>query len=187
MLKEAMWFAAGYAAWPAFEYAFHRWVFHNPNEETTGVNEHTYHHRDPASYNDLTWGEALMELKDLVPKVSIGLTAGLSVAIGPKRAVPLMAGLMTHWVFYERIHLVSHADEELPADQHQQYLYRHHMIHHFKNPKANYGFSTDFWDKVFGTHEVLEEDMAVPVNMAPKWLKEDLPGYKLVGKRKMAS
>ncbi len=187
MLKSALWFGAGYAAWPLFEYSFHRWVFHNPNEETTGANVHTKHHRDPAEYNDFEWKDALLELKDLVPQVVAGVTTGLSLLIGPKRALPLMAGLMTHWVFYERLHLETHAMEELPDDPKLQYLYRHHMYHHFKNPKVNHGFTTDFFDKLFGTWEDTSEVINVPAHMAPKWMKEDTEGYKIVGKRKKAS
>lgn len=186
MFEEAAWFGAGWAIWPAFEYVFHRWVFHNPDEETTGQNEHTIHHRNPEVYNDHEWKDALLELKDLVPKVLIPLSVGTSVLFGPKRGLSLLAGLTTHWVFYERVHLVSHNQEELPKDPRKAHLFRHHMIHHFKNPKANYGFTTDFFDKIFQTYEEAEM-IAIPAHMAPKWLKEDMPGYKLVGKRKKAS
>lgn len=186
MLKEALWFGMGYAAWPAFEYAFHRWIFHNPDEDTTGANVHTEHHRHPEEYNDFTWGQALSELKELVPVVMGSLLGGTCLVLGPRRGIALTAGLVTHWVFYERVHLVTHAQEDLPTSEKERHLFRHHMIHHFKNPKANFGFTTDFFDKLFNTYE--EVDMlAIPAHMAPKWLKDDLPGYKLVGKRKMAS
>ncbi len=129
---------AGWAAWTGAEYAVHRAVFHGPDLPIV-ANEHTAHHRDPLATNP-----ALR---------TIGHLAVAAAAIGPgmaaRRPHLTMAGaaFAVGYSHYELFHFGLHHRPE----QANQALRRHHDRHHRGGPRRNFGVTTTFWDRVFGT------------------------------------
>ena len=129
---------AGWMAWTGAEYAVHRGVFHGPDLPIV-ANEHTAHHRDPLATNP--WARALGHAAVAVASIAPGAAlrqrnltaAGIAFAAGYSR--------------YELLHFGLHHRPE----QADQVLRRHHDRHHRGGPRRNFGVTTTFWDRVFGT------------------------------------
>ncbi len=62
----------------------------------------------------------------------------------------ITAGLMLGYVWYGGVHHVLHHWRVRPGS----YLYRlkrRHALHHYARHSCNFGVTTQFWDRVFGT------------------------------------
>ncbi len=64
-------------------------------------------------------------------------------------AAALARGLLTT-CFYEFVHCIQHLAYK-PKNKRIADMKRRHMAHHFHDEDGNYGITTFFWDKVFGT------------------------------------
>ena len=62
----------------------------------------------------------------------------------------LATGLLTTCV-YEFVHCIQHLAYK-PKNKALAEMKRRHMAHHFHDENGNYGITTFFWDKVFGTY-----------------------------------
>jgi len=60
-------------------------------------------------------------------------------------------GLFGFYLFYELLHRRIHT--HAPFEPYGRWARRHHLHHHFCNPKANHGVTSALWDVVFGTYE----------------------------------
>jgi sterol desaturase/sphingolipid hydroxylase (fatty acid hydroxylase superfamily) len=70
--------------------------------------------------------------------------------IGFDLASGTTAGLMLGYVWYVAVHHVLHHWRIYPGS----YLYhwkRRHALHHYARQPCNFGVTTLFWDRVFGT------------------------------------
>lgn len=72
-------------------------------------------------------------------------------SIWPFRQSPgLTAGFMLGYLWYVSVHhLIHHGG--LGRSALAMRLKRRHMLHHHFNDEGNYGVTSGFWDKVFGT------------------------------------
>lgn len=132
-------FAAGLASWTLVEYVIHRYVFHHA---PIAADMHGRHHDDPAGYvGSPIWASL----------GSFALAFLLLRAFGPfGLAAASISGLMVGYLGYATIH---HAIHHWTIDD-RSWLYearRRHLSHHYRATERNFGVSTGFWDRVFGT------------------------------------
>jgi sterol desaturase/sphingolipid hydroxylase (fatty acid hydroxylase superfamily) len=55
-------------------------------------------------------------------------------------------------IMYESIHYYCHFGPEIQIKW-LKTLKINHLKHHYRNQSKNYGVTTNFWDKIFGTYE----------------------------------
>ena len=133
-------FAIGCGAWTLLEYAIHRWIYHN-----VGFFDkmHDAHHQDPTG------------MIGAPSFLSIGLIFVLFYLplffINADIAGGFTSGVLLGYFAYMLVHHASHHW----APRHGSLLYRlriAHMAHHYHDEEGNFGVTTAFWDKVFGTY-----------------------------------
>jgi sterol desaturase/sphingolipid hydroxylase (fatty acid hydroxylase superfamily) len=132
-------FSSGIAGWTLVEYAIHRWIYHGvPWIRTL----HQRHHENPQSYEGspaflsvlLIFTFVYAPLLRTAPLVASGATAGMLIGY---------LGYMT----------VHHLDHFHPLKR-NRYFYRAwkaHARHHHARQAGNFGVTTAFWDRCFGT------------------------------------
>ena len=130
--------AAGVLLWPLVEYAIHGGLSHAWRTPVSPL--HWEHHKHPERVftSPLAWVPTLAAIYALA-----------AFALGGVAAGGLALGLLAGFLRYERIHYRIHFRE--PRGERERRLRAHHLAHHFRNPKAYYGVSTAFWDRVFGS------------------------------------
>jgi sterol desaturase/sphingolipid hydroxylase (fatty acid hydroxylase superfamily) len=118
-------FCCGLAAWTLAEYIAHRFVLH-----AIAPVQHGIHHARPQDPVDKIFWQIWLAF------AVVYLTAGGAV----------LAGALVAYAWYLSVHYCAHHNPAmLPAS-----LVKHHIDHHrFAN--RNYGVTTKFWDRVFGT------------------------------------
>jgi sterol desaturase/sphingolipid hydroxylase (fatty acid hydroxylase superfamily) len=118
-------FCCGLAAWTLAEYITHRFVLH-----AIAPVRHGIHHARPRDAVDKIFWQVWLAFAVLYPIVGGAVMAGVLVA----------------YAWYLLVHYCAHHNSAvLPAS-----ALKHHLDHHrFAN--RNYGVTTRFWDRVFGT------------------------------------
>jgi len=148
--------------YPLIWYLLHRYVLHSRWMwksrllASTWKRIHYDHHQDP-NHLEVLFGA----LHTTLPTIALGVIP-LGWAIGMfwdsgdhqapfgAAAAALAAGLITT-CFYEFVHCIQHLAYK-PKNAHLADMKRRHMAHHFHDENGNYGITTFFWDKVFGTY-----------------------------------
>jgi sterol desaturase/sphingolipid hydroxylase (fatty acid hydroxylase superfamily) len=118
-------FGCGLVAWTLAEYITHRFVLH-----AIAPVQHGRHHARPQQAVDKIFWQIWLAF------AVVYLAAGGTV----------LAGVLVAYAWYLSVHYCAHHRPELlPAS-----VLKHHIDHHrFAN--RNYGVTTKFWDRVFGT------------------------------------
>jgi sterol desaturase/sphingolipid hydroxylase (fatty acid hydroxylase superfamily) len=118
-------FCAGLVTWTLAEYITHRFVLH-----AVAPIQHGIHHARP---------------RDAVDKIFWQVWLAFAVLCPILRGA-VMAGVLVAYAWYLLVHYCAHHHSVvLPAS-----VLKHHLDHHrFAN--RNYGVTTRFWDRVFGT------------------------------------
>lgn len=150
--------ALGVAAlvYPLVWYVLHRWVLHSrwmfkvPFLASTWKRIHYDHHQDP-NHLEVLFGA----LHTTLPTIAIA-TAPVGYAIGSfwgagvgGAAIAFATGLLTT-CFYEFVHCIQHLAYK-PKSKWLAEMKKRHMAHHFHDENGNFGITTFFWDKLFGT------------------------------------
>lgn len=143
-------------AYPLIWYVLHRWVLHSrwmfkhPLFASTWKRIHYDHHQDP-NHLEVLFGA----LHTTLPTIAIGVIP-LGWAIGSfwdagfgGAAIAFATGLVTTCI-YEFVHCIQHLAYK-PRNKFLVEMKRRHMAHHFHDEDGNYGITTFFWDKLFGT------------------------------------
>jgi len=130
---------AGLAGWTLWEYGFHRWLFHRDGSPLSL--SHHAHHAAPRERNGLPFFVALLVAFAL-------LACGRLLLPGPY-ALVFVGGVYLGYVHYSVLHHVQHATAAAFGPYRR--LRRHHMTHH-RLVQANFGVTTSFWDRVFGSY-----------------------------------
>lgn len=131
---------AGAATWTFAEYQLHRWVLHH----VPYVRDmHEAHHDDQKALIGTPpfLSLAIVVFLVLLPAI---LLAGFSYGAG------FTAGIALGYFFYIVVHHGVHHWKLRPGSYMYKLKHRHALHHHF-NDEGNYGVTTGFWDKVFGT------------------------------------
>ena len=132
----------GLVAFSFAEYAVHRWLFHGPTGAMRAI--HQAHHDGP---------DDPVALPCISSAVVGGLLWwGLSPAIGSFAASFVVCGSLTGYVVYGTVHHLEHSIRitALPF----KWLQRRWAVHavHHRLVGTNFGVTTSFWDRVFGTY-----------------------------------
>jgi len=138
----------GVALWTLSEYATHRVIYHRV---PAFKKYHEAHHADPQAYIGAPplLGTSVVFLISFVPVATLA----------PALAIGLSAGMLTGYTVYLLVHHVIHFRAPMPGT----YFYRarlHHALHHYRDDEGNYGVTTSFWDRVFGTRIVRVTDLS---------------------------
>ena len=156
--------AAASLVYPLFWYLIHRYVLHSrwmfkvPVLASTWKRIHYDHHQDP-NHLEVLFGA----LHTTLPTIAVGVFP-LGYAIGgawtgdwsltgPAMGTGMAAlatGLLTTCV-YEFVHCIQHLAYK-PKSPLLAEMKKRHLAHHFHDEDGNYGITTFFWDKVFGTY-----------------------------------
>jgi sterol desaturase/sphingolipid hydroxylase (fatty acid hydroxylase superfamily) len=130
----------GIAAWTLIEYVFHRFVLHRLPYV---AQMHDMHHDNPSAFvGTPTWLS--------LPAILVGAFLPLWWKIDLTIASGLTAGVMLGYVAYVGVH---HALHHWRIDR-ASFLYHlklRHAQHHYSGSEGNFGVTTGFWDRVFGT------------------------------------
>ncbi len=124
------------------EYAIHRWLFHGPTGAMRAI--HQAHHDGPHDH---------VALPCISSPVVAGLVWwGLSAAVGTVGASFFWCGFLSGYVAYGAVHHLEHSIRitALPY-RWMQRRWAVHAVHH-RLVGTNFGVTTSFWDRVFGTH-----------------------------------
>jgi sterol desaturase/sphingolipid hydroxylase (fatty acid hydroxylase superfamily) len=138
--------------YPLVWYALHRWVLHSrwmfkvAPLAATWKRIHYDHHQDP-NHLEVLFGA----LHTTLPTIAVA-TAPIGYAIGGigGACIALATGLLTT-CFYEFCHCIQHLSYK-PKSKRLAEMKKRHMAHHFHDESGNYGITTFFWDKLFGTY-----------------------------------
>ena len=135
-------FGVGLFVFSFAEYAIHRWLFHGPTGAMRAI--HQSHHDGPHDH---------VALPCISSPVASGLVWwGLSIAVGPVIASFFWCGFLTGYVAYGAVHHLEHSIRisALPF-RWMQRRWAIHAVHH-RLVGTNFGVTTSFWDRVFGTY-----------------------------------
>lgn len=133
--KWAASFLLGALAWTLIEYLVHRFVLH-----VFFRRDHARHHAKP---------QAWIGISPLVSTGTLALLWALAVGAAGDAGVGsmLFIGFAVGYYAYVWVHfLIHHSSSSLLES-----LRRHHMFHHRKGARANFGVSLLIWDRIFGT------------------------------------
>ena len=140
-------FISGAFFWTFAEYLVHRFLYHTESNSTflftIQHNGHGIHHqypKDPTRF-------AMPPLPGLI---LAGMFFGLFYITMGKFTFAFFPGFMIGYLIYITIHVLQHK-YIIPKLPFLKKLWKHHILHHFKDPYSAYGVSTRFWDMVFGT------------------------------------
>ena len=145
--------------YPLFWYLIHRYVLHSrwmfkvPLLASTWKRIHYDHHQDP-NHLEVLFGA----LHTTLPTIALGVfPVGYAIGLpwGPDAAfgagmIALATGLVTTCI-YEFVHCIQHLAYK-PKHPVLAEMKKRHLAHHFHDENGNYGITTFFWDKVFGTY-----------------------------------
>jgi sterol desaturase/sphingolipid hydroxylase (fatty acid hydroxylase superfamily) len=133
-------FIGGFAAWTLIEYVLHRYVLHHvPYVKDM----HDAHHADQmALIGTPTWFSAIIMVA--IVFLPLYLIADFSIASG------ITCGLIVGYLWYVSVHHIVHHWRNEPGTYGYR-LKRRHMLHHHFDDMGNFGVTSGFWDKVFGT------------------------------------
>lgn len=137
--------------YPLVWYVLHRWVLHSrwmfkvPVLAATWKRIHYDHHQDP-NHLEVLFGA----LHTTLPTIALA-TAPIGYALGGVggACIAFATGLLTT-CFYEFCHCIQHLAYK-PKSKKLAEMKKRHMAHHFHDENGNYGITTFFWDKLFGT------------------------------------
>jgi sterol desaturase/sphingolipid hydroxylase (fatty acid hydroxylase superfamily) len=133
-------FGSFVAVWTLIEYALHRLVLHQLPVVREMHEEHHVH--ETASTGTPLW--LSLSAHGLLVFIPFWLFAGFELASA------VSSGLMAGYMWYICTHHAIH--HRHPT--HGGYLYRlkrRHALHHYIDGKSNFGVTTDFWDRIFGS------------------------------------
>jgi len=141
------WLALGSLTWTILEYYFHRFDLHSPSSISDGyINSHLIHHSFPNLKNKVALSWSTLTAKVFLIVIVLRLfMADLSVGMW-------YVGFMMTIIAYDSIHYYCHFGGETNIGWLKR-LRINHLKHHYRDQQTNFGVTTNFWDKVFGTYD----------------------------------
>jgi dihydroceramide fatty acyl 2-hydroxylase len=144
-------FVAGVLAWTFVEYVIHAWLSHT--FKTFATPFHDAHHRDP---------HAVFTIGAWIP---IAFTwIGGFVLFGWSTGMIFYTGMAAGFVAYELVHYRIHFSK--PRIALEKHLRSRHLVHHYCEPNACFGVTTELWDFVFGSESMGDEMRQMEASVA---------------------
>lgn len=157
----------GAFTWTFAEYALHNWVFHGTKGRNRFNAEHIAHHARTSYF-------APASKKALFAALITATLSPVAVLLaGPVPGFAYVGGYVAGYLIYEVIHRRTHT--HAPRGPYGRWVRKHHMHHHFHNPKMNHGVTSPLWDLVFRTYEK-PGLVRVPKRQAMLWLIDKATG-----------
>lgn len=119
------------------EYILHRWIIHSRFKLFSHI--HNIHHK--RNQADSVFTNYLTYIWITLPVIWVGFYYDW---IG---GICFVIGTMIYVYLLSLIHHKAH----MAVTEFDKIMYHYHWIHH-QNNKKNFGVTTSFWDKVFGTY-----------------------------------
>ncbi len=137
----------GWVFWTFFEYLLHRWGFHEPPGAPAAhkYDIHWDHHRVPQDPERI-----ITSLWLSLPIAALFWGLLWLIAQGHPIMGAVYAGIGVGYLGYETLHYLMHV-RPVPPFRFLRKLWRHHYLHHYKEPNRYYGVTVRWWDYVFGT------------------------------------
>lgn len=170
---------AGAVALSLIEYVHHRVGGHTTRLGARLRDAHQAHHRDPRE-GGVALRTKYRQRLPLVTGVGAVIAATTWLFFDGPIAGAVLAGAVLGYLYSEGYH--HHMHHRAPRTRVGAWLRRYHYVHHFVNPKVNYGFTSPVWDVVFGTFHVAET-VALPQDRVPEELD---PGMGFVLRERKA-
>ena len=140
-------FVLGLAAWSLAEYGLHRFVFHFQPDTRWGRRLHFIIH---GVHHDYPHDPMRLVMPPSVSVPLAGLTfLGFRAGLGPEWSLPLFAGFVVGYLFYDMTHY--HIHHHRSTDRLSLALRRYHYRHHFQQSNRGFGVTSPLWDSVFRT------------------------------------
>jgi sterol desaturase/sphingolipid hydroxylase (fatty acid hydroxylase superfamily) len=142
--------ALGLLIWTMVEYGVHRFVLHSVEAI---ARLHEQHHATPGAYvGTPTWLSLMC--------FALGGFAPALVLFGWEVASGSTIGLLFGYLWYLLVHDAVHRWHlERGSLLYQAKI--HHARHHYGKMPGNFGVTSSFWDRVFGTHLVSDTRRSV--------------------------
>ena len=165
-------FVLGGFVFSFIEYAHHRYGGHSGAMGSRIRASHKAHHRDPME-GGVTYPT---KLRQRIPLVALGsaIVGLIALPAGVIHSACVTGGAIAAYAYSEWFHHRMH--HRAPRNRFERWMWRYHYVHHFRDPRTNYGFTSPLWDFVLGTARV-ERSVRVPASRIPEW-NEAIPGFE---------
>lgn len=144
------------------EYLLHRFLGHDLKIKTLFKKEHTRHHAETNYFAPLTY-----KIFAAIPVCTLAIMVVSYITSSWQIGTAFTAGFLAMFSLYEWFHWSIHA--RAPKTALGMKLRKHHLAHHFHNPKMNHGVTTMFIDKLAGTFLPVTI-VRIPKNIPLPWL-----------------
>ena len=123
-------FSIGIICWPVLEYLLHRFLGHDLKINTLFKKEHTRHHSETDYFAPLAYKAAAA-----VPVCTLAVLLVSFISGSWEIGIAFTTGFLSMFSLYEFVHWNMHATA--PSTKLGMKLRKHHLAHHFHNPKMN--------------------------------------------------
>ena len=137
----------GMLFWTLVEYFLHRFLFHIPQTnrvfKAIYFYSHGIHHEKPRDATRLV----------MPPGASIPLAIGFFFLyrwLLPVHYLAFTGGFITGYLIYDFLHFAVHFFQFKGA--YFKMIRRNHMMHHYRAPLKNFGFTSPLWDFIGGSY-----------------------------------
>jgi 4-hydroxysphinganine ceramide fatty acyl 2-hydroxylase len=163
----------GIVAWTFFEYAVHRWLYHNrfshPRMRWFMEAFHLHHHRFLSDHRVLNAG--------LLSWPNSLLFFALFAVVMPSLAHTAVAhtAMTASYVGYEYVHFQIHNKKHDRG--YFRFIQRYHLFHHEKKWTVNFANTSTLWDRIFGTYDARYQQFEVSEAMAATFITSLRAGH----------
>lgn len=148
------------------EYCLHRFILHRSYEQDHVKNHHRiFHGLKSYEFEDINTDDVLSSVTEIFRNVVLYLPPTLIIFLQSKYFGALFLVVCLFYNFWEElVHLNFHRSRDGLLSKLKVFdnLKEHHRVHHYIY-NSNYGIGTSFWDSVFKTKKVADNNRKTAV------------------------